>query len=439
MRKQRLVGAIGATLVLLLAACGSDDKAATTDPPPATAAAPTTAAETESTETEATETEATETESTETEATETEATETGATAEPGAVPTELGEGEGELNIIAWAGYVEDGSTDPAYDWVTPFEEETGCSVNVKVGNTSDEMVQLMQTGEYDGVSASGDASVRLIEGGEVVPVNTDLIPNYADIFESLKLQPWNSRDGQAYGVPHGRGANLLVFNTEAFPTAPDSITVMFEDSVAAGSLSVYDSPNYIADAAIYLMATQPELGITNPYALDQTQFDAAIAALEAQKDLVSQYWALYTDQQTELESGTVLAGTTWQVIVNLAQGNGALIDAVKTKEGATGWSDTWMISSKAKHPNCMYQWMNHIVSPEANAAVAEWFGEAPSNAKSCAIASDGFCDTFHAEDEAYWEDVWYWTTATEACADGRTDVQCVPYSEWVNAWAELRA
>src|ERR671912_3072856 len=60
---------------------------------------------------------------------------------------ELGDPEGELNILAWAGYAEDGSTDPAYDWVTPFEDITGCQVNTKLGNSSDEMVQLMQSGE----------------------------------------------------------------------------------------------------------------------------------------------------------------------------------------------------------------------------------------------------------------------------------------------------
>lgn len=353
--------------------------------------------------------------------------------------TSLGDGEGTVNLVAWAGYVEDGTTDPAVDWVSGFEEETGCQVNVKIGNSSDEMVELMQSGEYDAVSASGDATLRLIAGGDVAPVNTELIPNYADVFEDLKNKMWNSQDGVAYGVPHGRGANVMVYNTEAGP-APDSISAMFAaDSPYAGKISIYDSPIYIADAAVYLMATQPDLGITNPYALDQTQFDAAIAVLEAQKAIAGMYWSLYTDQQAALEAGSTTLGTSWQIIVNLATANGAKIAATKPKEGATGWSDTWMVASKAKNPNCAYMWLNHIISPAANAAVAEWFGEAPSNTKSCDLTADAnHCATYHASDSGYWSDVWYWTTPTAACLDGR-DAACVPYTEWVNAWNKLRA
>jgi putative spermidine/putrescine transport system substrate-binding protein len=354
----------------------------------------------------------------------------------------LAAAEGEVNLVSWAGYVEDGSTDPAVDWVTPFEEITGCAVNNQLGGTSDEMVALMQSGEYDSVSASGDATERLIAGGEVGPLDVSQMTSYEQIFDDLKLQQWNSVDGEPYGMPHGRGANLLVYNTEAFAdAAPDSWSVMFEGGTPAdGAVSVYDNAIYIADAAVYLMAHQPDLGITNPYALDETQFAAAIDLLEQQQALVGQYWAAYTEQQTALEGGTVLAGTTWQVIVNLARANGATIEAVKPVEGATGWSDTWMVSSQAANPNCALLWNDWITSPWANAQVAEWFGEAPSNRESCALtANPDHCAIFHAEETEYWEDVWYWTTATEECIDGRTDVTCVPYSEWINAWNELRS
>lgn len=350
--------------------------------------------------------------------------------------------EGEVNIISWAGYVEDGSNDPAADWVTPFEDITGCAVNNTLGPTSDEMVRLMQSGEYDGVSASGDATERLIAGGEVGPIDVSLFSSYEQIFEDLKLQQWNSVDGEPYGIPHGRGANLLVFNTETFAdAAPDSWGIMFDGGTDAdGTISVYDSPIYIADAALYLMATQPDLGITNPYALDQTQFDAAIALLEQQSGIVGQYWGDYAVQVESLVGGTVLAGTTWQVIVNVAQGEGAAIDAVKPIEGATGWSDTWMVSTKAANPNCMMLWMDWITSPWANAQVAEWFGEAPSNADSCALtAVPEHCDIFHATETEYWQDVWYWTTPTTECRDGRTDVECLAYPAWIEAWAELRS
>ena len=421
MKKRKIAGALAA-LALVTAACGDDEGDSASTSPEGTSAA-TTPAEGTTAETTA----------------DTTAGEIDYQWTPN--PDLLAAAEGQVNTVNWAGYAEDGSTDPAVDWVTPFEEITGCSVNIKIGNSSDEMVQLMQTGEYDTVSASGDATQRLIAGDEVVAIDPAEFNSYADIFEGLKLQPWNSVDGTPMGIPHGRGANLLVYNTEAFTEAPDSWSVMFEGgTVADGAVSVYDSPIYVADAALYLSKTQPDLGITNPYALDQEQFDAAIALLEQQEALVGQYWALYTDQQAALEGGTVLAGTTWQVIVNLAQANGATIDAVKPVEGATGWSDTWMLSSQAQNPNCAKLWMDWIASPWANAQVAEWFGEAPSNAKSCGLTTNpDHCAIFHAEEEDYWTDVWYWTTATEECLDGRTDVTCVPYTAWVEAWNTLRA
>jgi putative spermidine/putrescine transport system substrate-binding protein len=355
----------------------------------------------------------------------------------------VGQPEGQLDLIAWAGYVEDGSTEPGVDWVTPFEKETGCQVNVKVGNTSDEMVQLMRTGQYDGVSASGDATLRLIEGNDVDPVNTDLVSNYADVFEGLKEQPYNSVDGQMYGIPHGRGANLLMYNTEVVKPAPkDSWSVVFDPKEAgqySGQVTAYDSPIYIADAALYLKEHEPDLGIENPYELDQEQFDAAIQLLKEQRDNIGEYWSDYTKQIQSFANGDLVVGTTWPYQYLTLKGEGKDVEAIyPAKEGSTGWSDTWMISSEAKHPNCMYLWMNHIISPKANAEVAEWFGEAPANSKSCALTENKkHCEEYDAEGKRYLDDLYYWTTPLRDCGDDRGEV-CQDYAAWVQGWTEVK-
>jgi putative spermidine/putrescine transport system substrate-binding protein len=299
----------------------------------------------------------------------------------------------------------------------------------------------MKTGEYDGVSASGDATLRLIAGGDVAAVNTDLIPNYKDVFAGLKLQKHNSVDGVAYGVPHGRGANLLLFRTDVVPETTDSWSVVFDGADAyKGKVTAYDYEIYIADAAVYLMATKPELKITNPYALDATQFKAAVDLLKAQRKNITTYWSAAQAEIDAFTSGDMVVGTTWQYQANVLEAAKVPIKAVKPKEGTTGWSDTWMISSKAKHPNCMYKWMDYIISPTANATATVWFGEAPVSPAGCAEAekqSAGHCDTFHATDEEYFKNVWYWNTPTKECLDGRGPI-CTEFAEWTKAWTEIK-
>ncbi|BBX62003.1 spermidine/putrescine ABC transporter substrate-binding protein [Mycobacterium saskatchewanense] len=352
----------------------------------------------------------------------------------------LGNGEGQLSIIAWAGYAEDGSNNKSDDWVHPFATQTGCQVNVKVANTSDEMVQLMRTGQYDGVSASGDASLRMIYGGAVAPVNTALVPNYATIAPFLKQKPWNSVDGQMYGIPHGWGANLLMYNVDVVRDAPNSWAAVFDDAGKyKGKVTAYDSPIYIADAALYLSKTKPELGIKDPYSLTSRQLDAAVDLLKKQRENIGEYWSDYTKEVQAFESGTSVIGTAWQVIANtIGSDNKVRVNTVLPTQGATGWSDTWMVSAKAAHPNCMYKWMNWISSPEINAQVAEYFGEAPAQTKACEhTAQKDFCDVYHATDEKFAADIHYWTSPQKQCVDGSGD-NCTAYNEWVDKWQQIK-
>jgi spermidine/putrescine-binding protein len=351
--------------------------------------------------------------------------------------TEVGEMEGQLSVLAWPGYAEDGSNDPAVDWVTPFEEDTGCEVTVKTFGTSDEAVTLMKTGDYDVVSASGDASLRLVAAGDVQPVNMDLVPNYENIYDFLKDQAWNTVDGVNYGVPHGYGANVLMYSTEVFAEAPTSWSVVFDESAPyAGKVTAYDSPIYIADAAMYLMATQPDLGIENPYALDEEQLAAAVELLQQQRANIGEYWSDYLKEIQAFTTGDTVVGTSWQVIQNVLEGEGAATAVTVPEEGVTGWSDTWMISSGTENPNCAYAWLDYIASPEANGAATEYFGEAPSNDEACEFRAD--CEVYHAGDAAYAENIWYWTTPIEDCIDGRTDVTCTDYSDWTEAWQQIK-
>jgi putative spermidine/putrescine transport system substrate-binding protein len=351
----------------------------------------------------------------------------------------VGKGEGKVNLISWAGYVEP-------TWVKPFEQKTGCKVNNKVAGTSDEMVELMRTGQYDGVSASGNATARLVEGGDVDPVNVDLVPNYKTIFPDLKDQPYNTFDGVHYGIPHGRGANLLMWNTNDVKPAPTSWDVILDPKKAAkykGKITAYDDPIYIADAAVYLKTHDPSLGIDNPYELDSKQFDAAVNLLKEQQPNVGEYWSDATKQISAFTNGNDQVGTTWQYQYFALKADGQPVAASPAsqgflpKEGATGWSDTWMISSKAKDPNCMYKWMDWIVSPKVNAQVAEFFGEAPAQSKACSFTSDkNFCDEYHAGDPAFWKRVYYWQTPLADCGNGSSD--CKDYNAWVNAWTDIK-
>jgi putative spermidine/putrescine transport system substrate-binding protein len=363
----------------------------------------------------------------------------------------LGKPEGQLNLIEWPGYVES-------QWVKPFEQLTGCRVHNKDAGTSDEMVQLMRTGQYDGVSASGNATERLVDGGDVSPVNVNLVPNYKSIFADVKNQPYNTFGGVHYGIPHGRGANLLMWRTDHLKT-PLSWSVLLDPAQAAkfkGKISVYNDPIYIADAAVYLKAHDPALNITNPYELDSKQFSAATHLLTQQRPYVGEYWSDAAKQIQSYASGDDFVGTTWQYQFFALKGKSVPVamspasEGFVPTEGATGWSDTWMISSKAQHPNCMYLWMNWIVSPKTNAEVAQFFGEAPAQSLACAsstlsaaakaigVAADtSFCNEYHAGLPTFWSRVYYWQTPTSNCGDSRGSV-CKNYNDWVSAWNQIK-
>jgi putative spermidine/putrescine transport system substrate-binding protein len=364
----------------------------------------------------------------------------GATAAGSNMKTEIGAGEGEVSIISWAGYIERGETDAAYDWVTEFENQTQCKVTNKVAATSDEMVTLMNQGA-DLVTASGDASNRLIAAGKVQPINIDLIPSWKTVDERLQSAPWNTVNGVHYGVPYQWGPNVLMYNTDVFTEAPTSWNVTFEEmdlpdgQSNKGRVQAYDGPIYMADAALYLKFHNPELGIENPYDLNQAQFDAVVALLTKQRDLISRYWHDAYVQMDDFKNEGVVASGSWPFQVNLLQFEKAPIASTFPQEGATGWSDTTMLHVDAPHSNCAYKWLDWSLNPKLQGDLAAWFGSVPAVPDACKgneLLTDAGCAT-NGFDQ--FDNIWFWRTPTAACSTGKGG--CIPYSKWVEAYVGI--
>ncbi len=351
----------------------------------------------------------------------------------------IGKGEGALNVIAWEGYAAD-------DWVKPFEAETGCTVSRKYAGSSDEMVALMRQGggaQYDVVSASGDATLRLIFGKNVQPINMALITHQKDFIPDLQAPSFNTVNGTHYGVSYEWGPNVLLYKTDKVTPAPTSWSSIY-DAKYSGLVTVPDNPIQIADAALYLSHTQPALGITDPYELNQKQMNAAVALLKQQRPLIKKYWALASDQVDLYKNGDAVIGAAWPYqTITLKQAKVPVADTLPS-EGATGWADSWMISAKSPHRNCAYLWINYVTAPKVQAQQALAFGETPANTKACPemdALQAGSCAEYHGDaDAAYFKKIDFWKTPRKECGKGVNGggSTCLDYGAWQKAWQEIK-
>jgi putative spermidine/putrescine transport system substrate-binding protein len=353
------------------------------------------------------------------------------------LPQSIGKGEGALNVIEWPLY-----TDKSF--AKPFEQETGCTIHRKDAGSSNQMVALMRTGggggggQYDLVSASGDASVRLIRGGDVKAVNVNLIPSWKDFIPVFKAPPHNTIDGKHYGVSLQWGPNTLLFNTQKITPAPKDWGILY-DPKYNGQITVPNNPIQIADAALYLSKVQPSLGITDPYELNQKQFDATITLLKQQKPLVKTYWNYAADEIQAFAQGDVSVGASWPYQTLALQAKKVPVAEIIPKQGVTGWADTWMLASKAKHPNCAYLWMKYATTPDVQAQQALLFGETPVNPKACSFmdkAQAGSCKQYHLNEPlSYYDAIKFWKTPVPECGNGQSN--CKDYNAWQDGWKQV--
>ena len=369
-----------------------------------------------------------------------------ATSAPVRPATSVGPGEGELQLLALDGSVENGDNDPRVDWATPFTERTGCKVSVRYADTPDLLRKLAAkpTSAYDGIAAPPDVAGQLIAGHRVAPVNTKLVKRYGDLSKELRDLPATRSGGHRYGVPYTWSTNALMYNSDKVHPAPHGWAALFDPSRAKkyrGRLTMRDSPLTIGLAALYLKHARPSLKITDPYELTRPQFDAAVRVLREQRPLVGRYWRQSADAIEAFSTtgpGSAVLGEGRPYHLDVLSRAGRPIEGVKLgSQGTTGALDSWLIGANAAHPNCMYQWLSWSITPDVQSQVAEWTGAAPANPDACDHLGRGSCAVYRADDPDYLGRVSFARLPTTSCGGDGKHRNCVDYATWQAQWAKL--
>ena len=353
------------------------------------------------------------------------------------LPTKIGKGEGKLVVIEWPAY-----TDPSF--ANKFEKETGCHIVRHDAGSSSEMFALMNAngggggGQYDLVSASGDASLRLIYAHDVKPININLIPSWKHFLPAFKSPPHNTVNGVHYGVSVQWGPNTLIYNTKKVKPAPTGWSAIYSPKYK-GKLTVPNNPIQIADAALYLEQTKPSLGIKDPYELTRAQLTAAAELLSRQKPLLKRYWNYATDEDASFKNGDVWMGAGWPYQTLQLQAAKVPVKEIVPLP-TTGWADTWMLAAKAPHPNCAYKWMAYVTTPKVEAKQAIVFGETPVNPLACPYMNKlqkGSCAGYHLNEPAsYYNKIKFWKTPIAQCGWQKAN-DCMDYNAWQQAWTQI--
>ena len=346
----------------------------------------------------------------------------------------IGKGEGQLNLIAWEGYAQP-------EWVKPFEKQTGCQVNAKYAGSSSEMVSLMANGgggQYDLVSASGDADLRLIYGGDVKPVNINLIPSWKQFRPFLQSPAFNTINGVHYGVSLQFGPNDLLYSTKVFPTPPDFVVSHLLQGVR-GPHHHPQQPHPDRRRRPLPVGAPAQARDHRPLRADSAAVQRSCGPPQAAEAAGQEVLEPRLRRDLPVRERRDCRRSGVAVPDRATEGAGDAVADTIPSEGATGWADSWLLATKAPHPNCAYKWMAYISTPEVQAEQAVNYGETPDNSLACPLMdkiSKGSCESLHAnEPDAYFKTIKFWKTPLAQCDNGKPD--CVPFQQWVTAWTQV--
>ncbi len=277
-----------------------------------------------------------------------------------AAPRLVGAQDKELRILTWEGYAEP-------EWLDPFKQATGATVNVVYTGSVDEMFAKMQGSkgaDFDVVAFDTSAFERYIDGGLIQPLDEAKLPNLANLDAAFKDVPAVMRDGKRYGAPFAWGSLPLVYDADQVDT-PDSWLVMWDPANDQQMIALDDANNSIVLAALVL-------GLPDPYKLTDEQFEQVKQKLIEQKKLLLTYFAGFDEGVNIFEQNKIkYMFSMGEPQAAALQKKGVNAKIAIPKEKAIGWLDNWVVSAGAKNLDLAYQWINATLDPKVGAVLSD--------------------------------------------------------------------
>jgi putative spermidine/putrescine transport system substrate-binding protein len=371
-----------------------------------------------------------------------------AAAADGAAPSSTVASRGTLRLVVTPGPVQNGNVDPRYDWVTPFEQRTGCQVLLTNASTDLQAVNDINQGTgrsyYDGVLGDPEVLGQLVKLKAVQPLNVPRITGYAQISPRLRNAPSEVSGGKVYGVPYIWDSYVTGYDVGKVKPSPQSWTSLFAPDSASrysGKITMPDSPVTLALAALYLKSAQPSLGISDPFELTKPQLAAAQQAVSAVRSQVGTFWTQDSSVIGQLGDGQDLLGAVLsRQIVQMSRA-GLPTAGVPVLTAAAGAASpvadvlSWMMTSQAPETYCTYQWLSWSVSNYVQERVSAWTNEAPASLAACRGAAVANCAEFHETSLATARNIVFDHLPVSDCGTGQTD--CTDYAQWQSGWQHI--
>ena len=321
----------------------------------------------------------------------------------------------ELRIIGWEGYM-----DAAF--AKPFEEKHHCKVVATYAGSSDEMYAKIKAGggkNYDMVTASGDLTRRLYDAGLLEPIDLDKVPNYKHLFPFLQKPTYNTFGGKAYGVSIAWGPDLLIYDKSVVKEEPKSWMILYDEKYK-NKVSLNDYAIIIADLALW------EGGHKNIYELNKDDLAKIKPKLMALRPQVRKFWTSQGELSQLFLNKEIALGWGWPVTVVQLKKAGFPVGYTIPKEGATGWSDSWMITKGSPNVALACEWMNYMLEGEAQKKMADVSGYWVASQLAVPLLDADTKKDMHLDDvQTYFKSIKFWETVQN-------------YDDWTALWNEFR-